>query len=153
MDKQIVNRDTEVLEEHHVLCDELKYTYERKNADYGNSFSKARKIIPNYTLGKLYDKFSRYSNLVTSDKSAQVDESIMDTLLDMANYCIMEVAELVIDKADELENTATDKTPKCEHKCRCENTKEDNSLEDDIKTSKLIDSIIEDIIKMTNTSL
>lgn len=88
---------------HREIVLELNNTYERKNADYGDSFSNARKDIPYYTLGKLYDKFSRYKNIVLSGSDPKVNESIEDTLLDMANYCIMEVlerrAENVTDKA------------------------------------------------------
>lgn len=53
----------EKLEVHASICDGIKDLYRRKNADYGDSFGKARKVVPNYTLGKLYDKFSRYMNL------------------------------------------------------------------------------------------
>ena len=51
------------LEVHAGICDGIKDLYARKNADYGDSFAKARREVPNYTLGKLYDKFSRYMNL------------------------------------------------------------------------------------------
>ena len=43
------------LEIHASICDSIKDLYRRKNADYGDSFGKARKAVPNYTLGKLYD--------------------------------------------------------------------------------------------------
>ena len=83
-----------VLEIHHEICDNIKEVYEKKNADYGNSFAIARKKVPFYTLGKLFDKFSRYENLTLNNGKNEVeDESIEDTLLDMANYCIMELAE------------------------------------------------------------
>lgn len=79
---------------HGAICDEIKNLYKRKNADYGDSFSRARKEVPFYTLGKLYDKFSRYKNLtINGEQSALVDESLDDTLMDMANYCIMELME------------------------------------------------------------
>ena len=47
-----------VLEIHHEICDNIKEVYENKNSDYGNSFAIARKKVPFYTLGKLFDKFS-----------------------------------------------------------------------------------------------
>lgn len=82
------------LEIHAGICDGIKDLYQRKNADYGDSFAKARKAVPNYTLGKLYDKFSRYMNLtIKGETSAQVDESLDDTLMDLANYAIMELTE------------------------------------------------------------
>lgn len=82
-----------VLEIHGEICDSMKELYREKNKAYGNSFHNARKEVPCYTLGKLYDKFSRYMNLVKNPENAAF-ESIEDTLLDMANYCVMELAEM-----------------------------------------------------------
>ena len=91
------------LEIHASICDSIKDLYRRKNADYGDSFSKARKAVPNYTLGKLYDKFSRYMNLsLAGEDTAQVDESLEDTLLDLANYAIMELTERKLDKEEKV---------------------------------------------------
>jgi len=93
------------LEVHALICDEIKDIYRRKNADYGNSFSTARKEIPCYTLGKLHDKFSRYKNLVQKgEHTAQTDEPIEDTLLDLANYAIMELTERAMDSLKMEEN-------------------------------------------------
>lgn len=84
---------------HAGICDSIKDLYQRKNADYGDSFAKARQAVPNYTLGKLYDKFSRYMNLtINGEGSAQVDESLDDTLMDLANYAIMELTERKLEK-------------------------------------------------------
>lgn len=92
-----------VLEIHHEICDNIKEVYEKKNADYGNSFSTARKKVPFYTLSKLFDKFSRYENLTLNNGKNEVeDESIEDTLLDMANYCIMELAERRAERENEV---------------------------------------------------
>lgn len=91
----------EKLEVHASICDGIKDLYRRKNADYGDSFGKARKVVPNYTLGKLYDKFSRYMNLsFAGEDTAQVDESIDDTLMDMANYAIMELTERRLEREE-----------------------------------------------------
>lgn len=79
--------------QHKAIVLGLNELYERKNADYGDSFAQARAEVPFYTLGKLYDKFSRYKNIVLSGEETKVNETIEDTLLDMANYCIMEVLE------------------------------------------------------------
>lgn len=87
------------LDIHAGICDSIKDLYRRKNADYGDSFVKARQAVPNYTLGKLYDKFSRYMNLtLKGEGSAQVEESLDDTLLDLANYAIMELTERRLSK-------------------------------------------------------
>lgn len=93
------------LETHALICDELKDLYRCKNADYGNSFATARREVPCYTLGKLYDKFSRYQNLaLKGEQSAQVDEPIEDTLLDLANYAIMELTERAMESLKMEEN-------------------------------------------------
>ena len=86
---------------HKQICESLNVICAKKNADYNDSFGKARKEIPNYTLGKLYDKFERYRNLSQNKERQVKDESLMDTLFDLANYCIMEAIEL------ELENTTS----------------------------------------------
>ncbi|MCM1234474.1 MAG: DUF1599 domain-containing protein [Ruminococcus flavefaciens] len=89
------------LEVHASICDGIKDLYRRKNADYGDSFAKARKVVPNYTLGKLYDKFSRYMNLsIAGEDTAQVAESLDDTLLDLANYAIMELTERRLERKE-----------------------------------------------------
>lgn len=82
-----------VVEFHSEICDTIKELYIKKNADYGNSFGNARKAVPFYTLGKLYDKFSRINKLMRDPARNVFDETIEDTLLDLANYCIMELAE------------------------------------------------------------
>ena len=82
------------IEEFRNITEQMEDTYARKNHDYGDSFAKARKTIQNYTLGKLYDKMSRLITLMQSGEAAQVhEESIEDTLLDMANYAVMEILE------------------------------------------------------------
>ena len=87
------------LEIHAGICDGIKDLYRRKNADYGDSFAKARREVPNYTLGKLYDKFSRYMNLTRQgEQTAQVAKSLDDTLMDLANYAIMELTERKLEK-------------------------------------------------------
>jgi len=85
------------VQRHKRLCEGLTALYERKNKDYADSFAKARKEIPNYTLGKIFDKFERYKNLSRTADRQVLDETIVDTLLDMANYCLMEVIEREID--------------------------------------------------------
>lgn len=66
-------------------------TYERKNADYGNSFTES---IAEYGavagIVRIGDKFNRLKNLIKNPESQCVnDETIGDTLFDMANYCLM----------------------------------------------------------------
>lgn len=67
--------------------------YKKKNNDYGNSFDKGCETIgPAYAIGRIYDKCNRVIELTKPDKIAKVNESLEDTLIDMANYCIMYVS-------------------------------------------------------------
>lgn len=81
---------------HQEICEKLNKIYQQKNADYGDSFAKARKEVPNYTLGKLYDKFERFKQLSKHENQVK-DESIIDTLYDLANYAILELIERGLD--------------------------------------------------------
>lgn len=77
---------------HWTICLELNETYKAKNADYGDSFALVRGKYPNAILIRLNDKLNRLETLMNGGKQ-HVDESIDDTLLDLANYCIMELVE------------------------------------------------------------
>lgn len=82
------------VEKHAQICMKLNELYARKNADYGDSFGKS---FAEYGLTmaciRLEDKLNRIKSL--SKQAAQVsDESIIDTLMDLANYSIMTLVEL-----------------------------------------------------------
>lgn len=85
------------VELHKSLCDQLNKIYESKNHDYGDSFHQTFEeegwAMPRIRLG---DKLSRFKNLtrVPPEERKVTDESIEDTLLDLANYAIMTVLEL-----------------------------------------------------------
>lgn len=66
-------------------------TYAAKNHDYGNSFEQScNKFGIIAAVVRMGDKMNRLESLVV--KRAEVkDESIKDTLLDLANYAIMTV--------------------------------------------------------------
>ena len=82
------------IEKHLEICKKLNSLYEAKNADYGDSFGKSYKEygFP-MSLIRLEDKLNRLKSLNKS-KSAKVEESIEDTLADLANYAIMTLIEL-----------------------------------------------------------
>lgn len=81
-------------DDHLRLLFKIHDTYRKKNHDYGDSFSDLFKkfglVSP---VIKLYDKMSRLESLCNKEALVN-DESIEDTLLDMANYAIMTVLEL-----------------------------------------------------------
>lgn len=95
---------------HKQLCDKLHDTYERKNADYGDSFAKTRDIVPNAILVRLHDKLNRVTALMTGNKQQVNDESIDDTLLDLANYALMELVERQVDAHGNRHCSGFDKT-------------------------------------------
>lgn len=74
---------------------EIEAIYEAKNSDYGNS---AEKSLDNFGLiagvVRIGDKYERLVNLVKNPDAAKVQESLSDTLKDMANYCIIAAAWL-----------------------------------------------------------
>lgn len=76
------------------ILDEMHDTYERKNHDYGNSFSKTfEEFGPVAAAVRMNDKMERIKSLLKSE--AQVKgESLRDTLMDLANYAVMTVVEI-----------------------------------------------------------
>lgn len=92
-------------ERHAEICAELNDVYRRKNADYGDSFGETfRKLGVISAVTRITDKVNRLQILCI--RAAQVhDESVRDTLLDLANYAIMSVIELECSKSTETEET------------------------------------------------
>ena len=68
-------------------------TYREKNAAYGDSFTRT---IDDFGIGSAFarisDKTNRLRSLYRQGKTADGDESIKDTLLDLANYAAMTLA-------------------------------------------------------------
>lgn len=78
---------------HKEICEKMHETYKAKNADYGDSFSKVRAEYPEAICIRLSDKLERLKTLIKNDGQQVKDESIEDTLLDIANYAVMELLE------------------------------------------------------------
>lgn len=88
---------TDKIKMHEELCKELNETYKNKNHDYGNSFGETfNKLGIVSAVTRISDKYNRLVSLcmLPEEERKVKDESITDTLLDMANYCIMTVIEL-----------------------------------------------------------
>lgn len=98
----MVNNETlnKKAEMHKTLCNELYRTYVAKNHDYGDSFGESFKEFGiTSAMVRLSDKWNRLKTLSKQDEKAMVqNESIKDTLLDMANYCLMTLIELSTNK-------------------------------------------------------
>ena len=72
------------------ITDSMADLYERKNKDYGDSFGKLNNEFGEIAgLIRLSDKLNRLKTLVGS--KAEVNESKKDTLIDLANYAIMQL--------------------------------------------------------------
>ena len=91
------NKKTNKLEVFKLITDKMYKTYESKNNDYGDSFTKVRNKYPNSIVIRLNDKLNRLESLMNGNKQMVSDESIDDTLIDMATYSIMELTERMID--------------------------------------------------------
>ena len=89
------------VEIHKAICDRLNYTYKAKNADYGDSFAKLREEYPEAICIRLTDKLGRLKTLMRGSEQQVHDESIDDTLLDLANYAIMELTERKMQRNDD----------------------------------------------------
>lgn len=79
---------------HKKICEQLNKIYVSKNHDYGDSFGETYKklgIISAVT--RITDKVNRLQSLCTKEQKVK-DESIEDTLMDLANYAVMTLIEL-----------------------------------------------------------
>ena len=79
---------------HRLLCDEINQLYAQKNHDYGDSFHETF-LEEGMAMSRirLMDKLNRFKKLSKSERMVK-DESIRDTLLDLANYALMTVLEM-----------------------------------------------------------
>lgn len=75
------------------LTDSMVALTKRKNADYAGDSDPFRNFREFGTMGflvRMSDKWSRIKNLVGGDKAPQVkDETVEDTLLDLATYSLL----------------------------------------------------------------
>lgn len=96
--------------QHEEICVEMHQTYVAKNSDYGSAFEKLfAEVGPMAAYTKVADKFYRVQQLWKNPEAAQVQESLRDSLLDMANYCILWVLEM--DSSNVTQNKVP--CPKC----------------------------------------
>ena len=77
------------------IVKEMTELYAKKNHDYGNSFDDGcDKIGTGYPLGRLLDKMNRLIACMGKEDEMQVNESIEDTLKDLACYSVMTLSYL-----------------------------------------------------------
>lgn len=79
-------------------------TYKKKNHDYGNSFTESCDEHGLVAADvRISDKMRRFKSLYRKPDAAKVEESLIDTLLDLANYAVM-TASYIKDKEEEDED-------------------------------------------------
>lgn len=92
---------------HKDVCDELHGLYINKNRDYGDSFHQSfveeGMAMPRIRLS---DKLNRFKTLTKSGEQNVKNESVRDTLMDLANYAIMTVMELDMQSKTQVEDEA-----------------------------------------------
>ena len=83
------------VERHAAICAEINKLYEQKNHDYGDSFHQTF-VEEGMAMARirLGDKFNRFKTLSRSGDQQVKNESMRDTLIDLANYAIMTVLEM-----------------------------------------------------------
>ena len=75
------------------IINDMLELYKKKNANYGNSFERLYNDLgPIAGLVPLHNKLDRLTNLVKGGKNDF--ESIEDTLIDLANYAILNLIEI-----------------------------------------------------------
>ena len=94
MTYQAKTKNGKKIQIHADLCAVLHDLYVHKNNDYGDSFAKVRAEYPNAIAIRLMDKLERVKQLLKPNhQTSIVNESLDDTLLDLANYCLLELTE------------------------------------------------------------
>jgi hypothetical protein len=109
----------EYLKYHQDTCAQMVAITTRKNMDYtgGNgdpfaNFKRIADLVDNKSsieigfLARMSDKLSRIGSFVSKGTLAVKDESVEDTLLDLANYCILFSGYLKSIRPQELPRTA-----------------------------------------------
>ena len=77
------------------IINNLEDTYKRKNSDYGNSVGDTYEKFGDISfLTRITDKYNRILSLADKGETGQVkDEALEDTILDLANYCLLWLVE------------------------------------------------------------
>lgn len=78
------------------ITEEMAALYEKKNKDYGDAFANEVKLSGwGYATGLLGNKVGRIRNLLLhTEQHPEVEESVEDNLIDLANYAVMTLMEV-----------------------------------------------------------
>ena len=78
-----------------LLTNQMLETFKKKNADYGNSTTQTFEEfgLTSYAV-RLSDKLNRIKTFCKKGEFEVEEESVMDTLLDMSNYCLLAIIDI-----------------------------------------------------------
>lgn len=78
------------------ITEKMNKIFECKRADYGQTSTETfEKFGPISMYVRMCDKMGRLENLMVRNQTAKVnDERVEDTLIDLANYCIITLIEI-----------------------------------------------------------
>lgn len=94
----------DLFEMHKRILEEMHEIYCRKNHDYGDSMHDTYLRFGSQAyLVRMYDKLNRLCVLTNGKERRVSDETIHDTLLDLANYAICMSMELKLDNKNLVE--------------------------------------------------
>lgn len=89
------------IERHRKACEDLHSLYVTKNQAYGDSFGDTyRRLGIISAVTRITDKYNRLVNLAVHPEIDMGDESLIDTLIDLANYSLMTAIEIQIEQED-----------------------------------------------------
>jgi len=77
------------------VTDMIQNLLSYKNTQYDDSFARLREEFPDYLLMRLTDKLNR----LKVQKRKNLD--YCDTLIDIAGYCVLELAHIAMEDKDE----------------------------------------------------
>lgn len=133
------------LQQHKQLLQQIHDTYVKKNHDYGDSFSRSfKKYGLVAAMVRMEDKWNRLDNMALGAEQKVADETIRDTLLDLAGYCVMTTMELDREK-DNANQKAFEEQVRDEYAevFREDNENENKEMDISDKTSSLEKSSID----------
>lgn len=95
---QTIQKDKSAVFKH--ITEKMAETYAKKNHDYGDAFGKSVNEFGYISaVVRMNDKMERIKSLIKLENKTLVqDESIADTLLDLANYSVMTLVEMYTEK-------------------------------------------------------
>ena len=135
----------------HIISN-LEDTYKKKNSDYGNSVGDTYEKFGDISfLTRITDKYNRMVNLVCNSNNVRKvkDEALEDTILDLANYCLLWLVErdyAAQQKEKELTKDVQLKTPEPVSNYNKVDTEVINKVQD--RLSKMDDSDFKAVLNM-----